>query len=221
MVNNWLIEAIGFLAQGLFSARMLVQWVLSEKRRKVVSPAIFWILSLIASMLNVVYGWLHQDFAIMLGQVIGYYVYIWNLWAKGIWQRAGRIGSRAAVITFILLPVVSLTMVLVTKGSEVTESLFKNKDIPLALLIFGTTGTLIFSLRFLYQFIYSSRRGESILPKGFWIISLTGAMIVLPYVVIRSCLGPKVLLAQILAQVLGLITYSRNLMIWNKTHSKG
>ena len=215
MTSSWWVYALGFTAQGLFSARVLVQWLLSEKRRKVVSPSLFWILSLVASVIYVTYGWLRQDFAIMLGQVIGYYVYIWNLWAKNVWQKLGRAGSRIAVAAFILLPVVALTAVLCTQGSAVTDSLFKNEGLPLWLLIFGTTGTLIFSLRFLYQFIYSSRRGESILPKGFWIISLTGSLIVVTYGIIRR--DPVL----ILGQGLGLISYTRNLMIWNKTHSKG
>ena len=215
MTSSWWVYALGFTAQGLFSARVLVQWLLSEKRRKVVSPSLFWILSLVASVLYVTYGWLRQDFAIMLGQVIGYYVYIWNLWAKGVWQKLGRVGSRTAVTAFILLPVVALTTMIVTKGSAVADSLFKNEGLPLWLLIFGTTGTLIFSFRFLYQFIYSSRRGESILPKGFWIISLTGSLIVVTYGIIRR--DPVL----ILGQGLGLISYTRNLMIWNKTHSQG
>ena len=215
MTSSWWVYALGFTAQGLFSARVLVQWLLSEKKRKVVSPSLFWILSLIASVIYVIYGWLRQDFAIMLGQVIGYYVYIWNLWAKQVWQKLGRIGSRVAVTTFILLPVVAISAMLITRGSAVTDSLFKNEGLPLWLLIFGTTGTLIFSLRFLYQFINSSRRGESILPKGFWIISLTGSLIVVTYAIIRR--DPVL----ILGQGLGLISYTRNLMIWNKTHSKG
>ena len=215
MTSSWWVYALGFTAQGLFSARVLVQWLLSEKKRKVVSPSLFWILSLIASVIYVIYGWLRQDFAIMLGQVIGYYVYIWNLWAKQVWQKLGRVGSRMAVTAFILLPVVAISAMLITRGSAVTDSLFKNEGLPLWLLIFGTTGTLIFSLRFLYQFIYSSRRGESILPKGFWIISLTGSLIVVTYAIIRR--DPVL----ILGQGLGLISYTRNLMIWNKTHSKG
>lgn len=85
------VYALGFLAQGLFSARILVQWIMSERARKVVSPTIFWVLSLIASYLFFIYGWLRDDFSIMLGQVIAYYVYIWNLGAKGVWKSIPRI----------------------------------------------------------------------------------------------------------------------------------
>ena len=45
-MGSFWIFALGLVAQGLFSARTLVQWVLSEKARKVVNPTIFWILSL-------------------------------------------------------------------------------------------------------------------------------------------------------------------------------
>ena len=65
------IYAVGLVAQGLFAARMLVQWLLSERRREVVNPTIFWILSLVASLLFFLYGWLRQDFALRLGQARG------------------------------------------------------------------------------------------------------------------------------------------------------
>ena len=81
MNSSWLIYTLGILAQGLFSARMIVQWIISEKAGRATSPTIYWMLSLIASTLFFIYGWLRQDFAIMLGQVISYYIYIWNLHA--------------------------------------------------------------------------------------------------------------------------------------------
>lgn len=79
------IYAIGFLAQAFFSARMLLQWILSEKAHRVVSPNIYWICSLVGSILLFAYGWLRNDFAIILGQMISYYIYIWNLNIKCVW----------------------------------------------------------------------------------------------------------------------------------------
>lgn len=52
---------------------------MSERARRVLSPTIFWVLSLLASCLLCFYGWLRDDFAIVIGQVIAYYIYIWNL----------------------------------------------------------------------------------------------------------------------------------------------
>ena len=46
-----MIYVIGFLAQVFFSARILLQWILSERAKKVISPAIFWQLSIVGSYL--------------------------------------------------------------------------------------------------------------------------------------------------------------------------
>ena len=82
-----MIYIIGFLAQLLFSARLLMQWIMSERAKKVVSPSIFWKLSLIGAYLLFIYGWLRDDFAIILGQLISYYIYIWNLDKKESWRK--------------------------------------------------------------------------------------------------------------------------------------
>ena len=207
-MGSFWIFALGLVAQGLFSARTLVQWVLSEKARKVVNPTIFWILSLLASLLFFLYGWLREDFALMLGQVIGFYVYIWNLGAKGVWGRLGRWRS-LVILILAAVPVAALAGML-ANWPAVSATLFHNDAIPRWLLIFGSAGQLIFSLRFLYQALYSARRGESLLPAGFWLISTVGAVIILTYGILRH--DPVV----ILAQSFGLVTYIRNLMLWGK-----
>ena len=197
------IFALGFFAQGLFAARMLVQWLLSEKAGKVINPTVFWILSLIASLLFFIYGWLRQDFALMLGQVIGYCAYVWNLDAKGVWRP---LGAWRPVATSLLLAVPAAGIV-AAHWPEVREILFHNDAIPRWLLILGVVGQTIFSLRFLYQLFYSASRRESLLPTGFWIISLTGAILILTYGILRR--DPVL----ILAQSFGLVTYIRNLML--------
>ena len=67
-----MIYIIGYLAQICFSARLLFQWILSEKAKQVVSPSIFWLLSLLGSYVLLFDGWLRDDFAIILGQLIAY-----------------------------------------------------------------------------------------------------------------------------------------------------
>src|SRR5574344_1552140 len=108
-MSNWLIYSLGFVAQGLFSARILVQWIMSEKAKRVVSPTIFWVLSLIASYIFFIYGWLRDDFSIMLGQVIAYYVYIWNLGKKGVWHKISRWWRWLVVFVLLLTPVVGIS----------------------------------------------------------------------------------------------------------------
>lgn len=203
------IYALGLAAQGLFSARMLVQWLLSEKQRKVVNPTLFWVISLAASLLFFLYGWLRRDFALMLGQVIGYYAYIWNLGAKGIWGRLGR--WRILLLLLLLAVPVAAIGAMAADGHSVTDALFRNEDISRRLLIFGSAGQILFSLRFLYQAVYSARRGASLLPAGFWGISILGSAIILAYGILRR--DPVVMLAQ----SFGLVTYIRNLILWKKS----
>jgi lipid-A-disaccharide synthase-like uncharacterized protein len=44
--SEQLWQIIGFLGQGLFFSRLLVQWIASERRRASTVPAAFWALSL-------------------------------------------------------------------------------------------------------------------------------------------------------------------------------
>ena len=78
-MSDWLVYAIGFVAQLLFSARSITQWIVSEKSKKVLTPVLFWQLSLLASFLLFIYGYYRNDFAIMLGQVLTYFIYIRNM----------------------------------------------------------------------------------------------------------------------------------------------
>lgn len=197
-----MIFVIGFLAQICFSARILLQWILSEKAKKVVSPSIFWKLSLIGAYLLFIYGWLRNDFAIILGQFISYYIYIWNLDQKKSWKKI------PAFVRYLLLftPVVAVTYVL-SRQQNFVGQFFNNADIPLGLLIFGSLGQLVFTLRFVYQWLYSYRKHESMLPLGFWIISLTGALLIVSYALIRR--DPVL----ILGQSAGLLAYSRNIYL--------
>ena len=200
-----LLYVIGFLAQLFFSARILLQWILSERARRVVSPALFWILSLAGSYLLFVYGWMRDDFAIVLGQIIAYYIYIWNLRIKGLWKRI----PMAVRILLALTPVVAVGFACAHIDAFVRD-FFRNEAVPLWLLLFGSAGQVIFTLRFVYQYSYSRRRGESILPIGFWVLSLTGSAIIVAYGIVR--LDPVL----ILGQSVGFVAYTRNILIHKK-----
>ena len=79
------LYSLGFIAQFFFSSRVIIQWFYSEREAKVITPTIYWILSLIGSLLFFMYGYFRDDFAIMLGQFIGYYIYIRNLQLQKKW----------------------------------------------------------------------------------------------------------------------------------------
>ena len=197
-----MIYVIGFLAQVFFSARILLQWILSERAKKVISPAIFWQLSIVVSYLLFVYGWLRDDFAIILGQIISYYIYIWNLDKKHQWKKLPFI-----IRTLLLLTPVVAILYMLKDASAFVDQFFRNEKIPLWLLIYGSMGQIIFTLRFVYQWIYSKRKDESLLPIGFWVISLFGSLIIVSYAIYRR--DPVL----ILGQSTGLIAYSRNIYL--------
>ena len=200
-----MIYVIGFLAQICFSGRLLFQWIMSEKAKQVVSPSIFWLLSLLGSYLLFFYGWLRDDFAIILGQFISYYIYMWNLDIKNNWKKIPR------PIRYILIATPFLAIsYMFSESRAFISQFFRNEDVPLWLLIYGSLGQIIFTLRFIYQWVYSRKRHESILPLGFWLISLLGSAIIVSYAIVRH--DPVL----ILGQSTGLVVYIRNIWILKK-----
>jgi lipid-A-disaccharide synthase-like uncharacterized protein len=72
-------------------------------------------------------------------------------------------------------------------------------------LIFGFIGQLMFTMRFIVQWIASERKKESVIPVSFWYLSLAGGLIVLAYAIYR--MDPVF----ILAYLPGNFIYLRNL----------
>lgn len=202
MKEYLLVTGVGMLAQGFFSLRMLHQWIKTERAKKIISPSLFWVFSICGSYLLMLYGWLRNDFAIILGQFISYYIYLWNLNASGIWSRCV---LPLRVLLLITPPAAAVS--LAAGGADLAHVLFRNPDIPLPLLLFGCFSQALFTLRFVYQWWYSARHHASVLPMGFWIISLTGSLLICLYAVFRLDI------VLILGQAMGLAAYVRNIMI--------
>ena len=201
-MNPYLVFLIGIAAQILFSGRLLVQWIASERAKKVLSPTLFWQMSMAASFMLCVYGWLRNDFDIIAGQLISYYIYIWNLRAKKAWDTMPAV--LRAVVSY--LPVAAVCWFAID-WRETAEHLFQQENIPGWLIVFGTVGQFTFTLRFIYQWRYSARAGESLLPTTFWLISLLGSGMIIAYAIIRR--DPVL----ILGQSTGFVVYLRNIMI--------
>jgi lipid-A-disaccharide synthase-like uncharacterized protein len=70
---------IGFLGQAAFTARFLVQWVASEKKKDSIVPVAFWWLSLLGGTILLAYAIHRQDPVIIVGQAMGLVVYVRNL----------------------------------------------------------------------------------------------------------------------------------------------
>jgi|GEM_PF-358231 len=70
---------IGFLGQAAFTARFLVQWIASEKKKASVVPVAFWWLSIVGGVILLSYAIHRRDPVIIVGQATGLVVYVRNL----------------------------------------------------------------------------------------------------------------------------------------------
>ncbi|HRE60284.1 MAG TPA: lipid-A-disaccharide synthase N-terminal domain-containing protein [Micropepsaceae bacterium] len=73
----WLL--IGFLGQGLFASRFIIQWIRSEQERKSVIPVAFWYFSLLGGLVTLAYAIYKEDPVFITGQASGLLVYSRNL----------------------------------------------------------------------------------------------------------------------------------------------
>ena len=72
---------------------------------------------------------------------------------------------------------------------------------------FGTLGQLVFFSRWIIQWFFSEKLKTSVIPVAFWWCSLIGGLITLIY---AHHIGSFPFM---LAQVIGLIVYTRNLIL--------
>ena len=204
-MSNWIIISIGFLAQLLFSSRIILQWIISEKNKKVLTPKLFWEVSLFASFLLFVYGYLRHDFSIMLGQILTYYIYIRNIQLQNHWDTLPKYFRIFLYIFPVLIVIYGFN-----NGIFDVDLLFRNEKIPTWLLSLGIISQVLFTFRFIYQWIYSESKKESQLPMGFWIISVSGSLLILVYAIIRK--DPVLFVGH----AMGFVAYTRNIFIKRK-----
>ena len=80
---------------------------------------------------------------------------------------------------------------------------------------FGILAQLVFTGRFLVQWIESEREGRSVVPVAFWILSIIGGTMTLVYGLVRH--DAIIILGQVLANVI----YVRNLMLIARSRRSG
>lgn len=74
-------------------------------------------------------------------------------------------------------------------------------------LVVGFAGQLAFTGRFALQWLYSEYKKRSVIPVGFWYLSLIGSALLLAYALYRQ--DPVF----ILGQSFGFVVYLRNLQL--------
>ena len=89
--DAWVI--LGLVAQGLFTMRFVVQWLASERAKRSVVPVAFWFFSLGGGALLFLYAIVRQDPVFILGQGLGLFIYIRNLWLIANERKAMRVNG--------------------------------------------------------------------------------------------------------------------------------
>jgi lipid-A-disaccharide synthase-like uncharacterized protein len=71
---------LGYIAQTFFFMRFFVQWIASERAGKSVVPTSFWLFSVFGGFLLFVYALYRKDPVFILGQGLGFFIYLRNLY---------------------------------------------------------------------------------------------------------------------------------------------
>ncbi|MBF9030557.1 lipid A biosynthesis protein [Rhodobacterales bacterium HKCCE3408] len=74
----WVV--VGLCGQLVFTMRFVIQWLASERQRRVVVPELFWWFSIIGGVTLFLYAVHRGDPVFMLGQSLGIFIYARNLW---------------------------------------------------------------------------------------------------------------------------------------------
>ena len=73
----WLL--FGLVAQILFGARFIVQWIASERAGRSVMPLAFWFFSMAGGVMTLIYGLVRREPVIIFGQALAIIIYLRNL----------------------------------------------------------------------------------------------------------------------------------------------
>jgi lipid-A-disaccharide synthase-like uncharacterized protein len=77
-LNIWVL--IGLFGQSLFMMRFVVQWIASERVKQSIVPQTFWYFSLGGGVILFIYALHQQDIVFTLGQGLGLFIYLRNLY---------------------------------------------------------------------------------------------------------------------------------------------
>ena len=76
----WFWLALGVVGQALFAGRFLVQWLVTEWRRRSVIPPVFWYLSLVAASLQAASFVQRSEWVFAVGMMATILIYARNVW---------------------------------------------------------------------------------------------------------------------------------------------
>ncbi|HRD55967.1 MAG TPA: lipid-A-disaccharide synthase N-terminal domain-containing protein [Parachlamydiaceae bacterium] len=215
---------LGFLSSLFFTARILIQWALSEAEKKSVVPLLFWKLSFAGNCFLMLHAMLQVQFHVFIIQV-----------ANGVisWRNLNLMRQEKSPVAF---KTVLLFLIATLLFSSLLFSFFNNlslsdfslwfrspisfliptngKTIPFAWHVLGFIGLTCFSSRFWVQWILAEKKKTSYFSPLFWWLSLIGDLLVLVY--FAKIKDP----VNLIGPFFGLVPYVRNLILLKNTKAE-
>jgi lipid-A-disaccharide synthase-like uncharacterized protein len=167
------MEWVGWLGNACFGSRVLVQWVYVERVRARAAPRIFWLLSLLGSVLLGAYALERGVWVLLVGFAVNGLIYLRNL-RLGVASENARPLERPQAI---LLAAASLLALI---GAGLANVVFAGNE-SWAWVGVAVVGQSIWSSRFVVQWWVSERTRRSHFPPAFWALSLAGNGLLLAY----------------------------------------
>ncbi len=189
----------GLIGNILFTLRILVQWIASERRGRSVVPVSFWWMSFAASLIMITYAFGRHDIPFVLGLAVTLVPYTRNLI---IHYRPEHPPLKLGWLLPLAIALACVPEILFFRKEAVRDGWFW----------FGLLANAIFGSRFFVQWMQSEARRESVLSLSFWYLSLVGGSMMLVYGVARN---DAVI---ILAFLFTVIPYGRNLVLLHRHH---
>ncbi|HOE94983.1 MAG TPA: lipid-A-disaccharide synthase N-terminal domain-containing protein [Candidatus Sumerlaeota bacterium] len=193
-VDISLLTLFGLIGNLLFSARVLVQWIASERSGRSVVPVSFWWISLVATLIHIVYAYARDDIPMILGSAVTLIPYVRNLRIAHAPDHAPRSAGPLIVLSIVL-------------SCAPAVFLFGREEYLGGLFWFGLLGNVVYRGRFFVQWVQSETQRRSVMTLSFWYVSLLGSLMLLAYALLR---GDFVFILSFLFNV---VPYGRNVIL--------
>lgn len=161
-----LLLATGFVGQALFAGRVIYQWIASERAGHPVVPRGYWALSLVGAAFVLAYSVGVHNLVFVTSVLPGAVIAYMNMRIRGKSSRRELVPWAVAFLALVVWTV------------AVQEKLRVGAPVWAAI---GLLGSVLWSLRHVFQWWVSERRGTPTLPLSFWLLSLVGGLLLLAY----------------------------------------
>lgn len=174
-------QIVGIAGGVIFYGRFYVQWIASERAGRSVMPIVFWYMSSLGSVLLMLFAVITRSPIGTLGQNFNLVVYGRNL--IHIWREQGvltplRYRLVHGIVAVVAVIAVGLLIYVWWSEYEYTQTQPEHVTRRVWLwLAVGVVGQALFAARFLLQWAATEMQRRSVIPKAFWYLSFSAALL--------------------------------------------